>query len=126
MRNKKGQFIDGMAGVSTRFTRESLLGNKHAKGNPPNKTSFTSEAIRLDKHPCWKGGIQITKRDGVFIVYESKKRMPRSRYNWIQVYGEIPKGYIIRHIDGNKHNDDISNLEAISRAENIIRNSIHR
>lgn len=124
MRNEKGQFVDGEAGKSTRFTSEGSKGNQHAKGNPPNRTSFTSEAIRLDKHPCWKGGVQVTKRDGVFIVYESKKRMSRSRYNWIQVYGEIPKGYVIRHIDGDKYNDDVSNLEAISRAENIIRNRL--
>ena len=33
------------------------------------------------------------------------------RYIWEQVNGSIPKGYDIHHIDHNKDNNDISNLE---------------
>jgi len=33
---------------------------------------------------------------------------------WKQHYGEKPYGYHIHHIDGNKDNNDISNLECLS------------
>ena len=34
-------------------------------------------------------------------------------------YGAIPKGLVINHIDGNKQNNSIINLEAITPAENM-------
>lgn len=122
MRNNKGQFTKGSdVGIKFRFTSETSKGNQHAKGNPPNRTSFDGSKT-MEKHPSWKGGIQKTKRDGAMICYAPNKRMRLARYNWTKVYGEIPKGYVIIHLDGDKYNDDVSNLEAITRAENIQRN----
>ena len=37
----------------------------------------------------------------------------------------VPKGYVIRFIDGNIKNCTIENLELISQKENRLRNSIH-
>ena len=37
---------------------------------------------------------------------------------------EVPKGYIVYHIDGNMYNNDLGNLEVISRGELIKRNHI--
>jgi len=125
MRNIKGQFIDGSHGVDTRFTREGSLGNKHAKGNPKNATTFGQYDTKMEKHHQWKGGMQKTK-GGMVINYASKKRKAYARYRWEQVNGEIPRGYIVRHIDGNKFNDEIINLECISRAENLLKNSLTR
>ncbi len=121
MRDNKGQFIDGQAGKDTRFTRERLLGNQYAKGNKPNKTSFTT-VNTLERHASWKGGIQKTKRDGYYIAYATKKRMPLARWKWQQVNGEIPKNYVVIHKNGDRYDDGIGNLEAITRAENLQRN----
>lgn len=77
----------------------------------------------MEQSKSWKGGVQFTKRDGYMIAVGGGKRMPRARYNWEQVYGELPKGYVIYHKDGNKYNDDVENLEAITRAELIQRNT---
>lgn len=36
------------------------------------------------------------------------------RWLWEQTHGPIPKGYVIHHKDGNKMNDDLSNLEMMT------------
>jgi hypothetical protein len=41
-----------------------------------------------------------------------------------EAYGAIPKGHVIYHIDGDKRNDSLLNLEAISRGELLKRNNI--
>lgn len=39
------------------------------------------------------------------------------RVIWEEHYGEIPKGYVVHHKDGNKLNNDIENLELMSLKE---------
>ena len=41
------------------------------------------------------------------------------RLVWLVFNGKIPKGYVINHMDGNKRNNRLSNLEMITHAENI-------
>jgi hypothetical protein len=48
----------------------------------------------------------------------SRKLLPWAhRWVWINEKGEIPNGYDIHHIDGNKDNNSIENLEKITRSE---------
>lgn len=51
----------------------------------------------------------IRNEDGVDEAY--------ARYLYRKHYGKIPKGYVVIHLDGNHMNNDINNLEAVSRAE---------
>tara|TARA_R100001591_G_scaffold103956_1_gene111449 strand:- start:769 stop:1116 length:348 start_codon:yes stop_codon:yes gene_type:complete len=74
-------------------------------------------------HPSWKGGVQKPKADCAYLWTSTKTRARRPRVIYEQHHGSIPKGYVIRHIDGNKDNDHIDNLQAISRAENMKLNS---
>lgn len=53
-----------------------------------------------------------TKRNGRTIMVH--------RLVWIENKGEILEGYIIHHKDGNKKNNNIDNLECISRREHTI------
>ena len=96
------------------------------KGNhnfrPSKDTEFKPGEHIGDKHPSWKGGIQKISKDCVYLWKGPNKRIRRPRQVYEEHYGKIPKGYIIWHIDGDKHNDVLDNLEAISRAECMKRN----
>lgn len=48
------------------------------------------------------------------------------RYTWEQANGKIPKGCIVIFLDGNYLNCNLSNLQLISRKENMLRNTIQR
>lgn len=43
------------------------------------------------------------------------------RIVWVSVHGQIPNGYQIDHLDTNKTNNAISNLEAVTGPTNICR-----
>lgn len=50
---------------------------------------------------------------------DANKRERLHEYVWRSVNGEIPKGYHIHHIDKNKDNNEISNLQLLSIAEHM-------
>ncbi len=43
------------------------------------------------------------------------------RLEWMKYHGEIPDGFVVHHVDENKLNWDISNLELISRSDHLKR-----
>jgi hypothetical protein len=47
------------------------------------------------------------------------------RHNWEQAFGPIPDGHTVVFKDGDRSNCDVGNLEMISRAELMKRNTIH-
>ncbi len=55
-------------------------------------------------------GIKFCRDDKTGYYLNSKIRKRLHRYVWEQEVGAIPKGCQIHHIDGNKANNDISNL----------------
>ena len=67
-------------------------------------------------------GTSYYVRDGYLNVKTEKGW----RYNHILVWeehnGKIPKGYIIRHLDGNPKNDNIDNLILVSKSANVVFN----
>jgi len=48
------------------------------------------------------------------------------RYVWTQANGEIPIGSVVIFLDGNYLNCELSNLQVITRKENMARNTIQR
>lgn len=80
------------------------------KGNIPNNHRIVgSERITID------GYVEIK-------VAEPNKWELKSRVIYERVYGKIPDNHKIIYLDGNKKNLDISNLKAISYAEELIMN----
>lgn len=47
------------------------------------------------------------------------KHIYAHRFTWAYFNGVIPKGFEINHIDGNKHNNALTNLELCTRSENM-------
>lgn len=93
---------------------------KHVSLSPGSQ--FKKGINVMDKHPSWKGGIQHITNDCAYVMIASNVRKRRPVLVYEEAYGPVPPGYVIYHLDGNKDNDDIENLEAISRAILVKRN----
>ena len=61
-------------------------------------------------------GRKLTPKGYVRIRCNGKARMEHDLI-WEQYYGEIPEGYQIHHIDGNKANNNIENLQLVTPLE---------
>jgi hypothetical protein len=113
-RSSKGQFIKG-----------KTPWNKGKKGvNGKSDTVFTKgEHHTGEAHITWGGGVQVMKKDCTYLWDGTGKRARRPRVAYEETFGPIPEGNVIIHIDGNRYNDEPKNLLAISRSENLKRNS---
>jgi hypothetical protein len=101
----------------TRFKKGHATWNKGLKGiHLSPDTEFKKGQFTGENHPSWKGGEQIIKNDCVYLYDGANKRIRRPKKIYEDKHGEIPKGWILYHLDQNKHNDDINNLIAMPRA----------
>ena len=67
---------------------------------------------------CNDGRI-IENRYGYHLIFKSGKFEPLHRVVYESVYGEIPDGYVVHHIDGDRGNNDIGNLLALPMPDHI-------
>jgi hypothetical protein len=104
-----------------------MKGKKHTKG------ALEKMKVKRPNMKVWNKG--LTKKDdvrikggriskGFFIgtegyayIYLNGKLQKAHRYLWEKENGKIPEGHIIHHIDGNKLNNNLSNLKLMSRSE---------
>lgn len=77
--------------------------------------------ITYKNNYAFVNGMKFLKENsGYYIstkIYKNNRRIRLHRYIWEQYNGEIPKDYDIHHIDHNKDNNDISNLEMLTKEE---------
>jgi len=100
------------------FKKGNIAWNKGKKGirlSP--KSEFKVGEKVGEEHPSWKGGVQFNKVDCAYLWDGANKRKRRPKVIWEQHNGTLPDGMVIFHINGDKNDDDISNLKAITRAE---------
>lgn len=64
-----------------------------------------------------KGRTGTISKNGYRVITINNRREYEHRLVWKQHYGEIPKGYHIHHINGNKLDNRIENLELINLSE---------
>lgn len=123
--------------------QQKSLFSRFEKGHvPTNKGTRMSEELKEKiKHTFFKKGNlpHNAKNDGDISVRTDKRGIPYMFFRtslskwiplhhkiWIDAHGEIPKGHNI--IFKNKDTLDVrlENLQCISNAENMLRNTIHR
>ena len=68
---------------------------------------------------------QKVNKEGYHFIgaYVNRKKIWKTVHKVVveHFFGEIPKGMTVDHIDGNKSNNHISNLEVVTRGENTKR-----
>ena len=100
---------------NTWFTRDIILEkSKDSLGKPKNDGKNRMICLCDDRIPI------KNKRNGK--TYQIRKRIGYAQWILKQNGIEVPKGYVVYHRDGNYMNNDIGNLEIISRAELCRRN----
>lgn len=93
------------------------LDSQIKKGHIPQNTKECDGVITIRNDHEKRNG-----RKYQYIRLSLANWKPLHVYNWEQSQGEIPKGYCLWFKDGNSLNADISNLELITRQENLRRN----
>lgn len=79
--------------------------------------SFGKPRLQGDSVVCLIRDTHYRKNAHNGKMYKTHKRMYYSRWVLKQAGIEIPKGYVVWHIDGDFTNNDIGNLKIITRAE---------
>lgn len=96
--------------------QKNSLKTTFQKGHLPHNTKSDNEiSLRNDDGYSYK-----------YIRVALGKWVPLHIYNWEKSNGKIPGGLIVVFKSPDKMNCDISNLELITREENMRRNTIHR
>lgn len=84
-----------------------------SKGQLPHNTNYNGhERITVD------GYTEIRLKAGLYRL--------KHVHNWEKINGPLPKGCCLRCLDGDKQNTQASNWQLITRAENMLKNTIHR
>lgn len=118
------------AGASHRFKKGTTPWNLGKRGYmSANRTSFR----KGNKPHTWRpiGAERITK-DGLLqrkvtdTGYTPRDWKAVHTLVWEETHGKVPRGHIVVFKDGNRRNFEPPNLECITRAENMRRNTYHR
>lgn len=76
------------------------------------------ELRKINKQPYQiLDGIKFTLRNHGYYAATTGNRQLMHRYVWEKFNGKIPDGYDIHHIDHDRANNDISNLEIYTKSE---------
>ena len=122
---------DNPQGVLHRFPKGHVSANKGVKGISYPGMEATQFKKGAKPH-TWKPiGTERYSKEGYLQRKVTDTGYPPRDWVgvhillWREHHGEIPSAHIIKFKDGNKQNIAIENLECISQADNMRRNSFH-
>jgi len=79
--------------------------------------------VKYDGDLAFADGYKFRKDKKTGYYLSSRKigtsRVRLHRYMWMKYYGEIPKGFEVHHKDGDKDNNEIENLELLSKKKHL-------
>jgi len=68
----------------------------------------------------------VFKKDRFYVVVKTSdgrtNKIPRANFVWLRgnpSFKEIPKGYVVHHLDHDKTNDDISNIVIMAKFHHV-------
>ena len=110
----------------------NIRGDITPKGIPENINQFIGYDENSPSGLVWKYDSANTKvgaaagtKAKYWYVSQGNKRFTCHRVVWKLLVGDVPKGYVINHIDNDPFNNKIENLEMITYAENSRRSAAH-
>lgn len=118
---------DASSRLTTRFKKGHISWNKDTHFTAGGRSALT-RFKKGNKPHTWKPiGYERVTKEGVL----QRKITPRDfravhALIWEEAHGPIPRDHIVVFKDRNRRNFALSNLECISRSENMRRNSYHR
>lgn len=106
--------------IMSRSSQKRSLRTCFKKGNLPHNTKYDRCIVIRSGHPkrnepSYKW-VRISKANWQMLHVN----------NWIRKYGPVPKGFIVVFKGKDTMNCEVSNLQLITRKENMLRNTIHR
>lgn len=117
-RFKKGQIPPNKGKPMSKEVYEKVKPTMFKKGNMPQNTKYDGHlSIRTDKR---------AGRSYIYVRVSLGKYRELHRVMWEQANGKIPKGFNVVFKDNNTSNVRLENLELVSNAELMARNTIQR
>ena len=120
------------AGVAFRYPKGNVPANKGLR-RPGWSVGRMKETQFKKGQPSgnWKpiGSERICSKDGYILIKVTEGQPLNYRHKhvvvWEEANGPVPKGHVVVFKDGDKLNCDLANLELITRAELMQRNTFH-
>lgn len=124
--------LDVIKGGATRFKKGHKPHNAGLKGWQAGGRAAATKFKKGQRSVNWKPIGSERVCDGVVqrkildTGYPPHDWVAKHALIWIEQNGPIPDGHMVIFRDGDRSNFDPANLECISRAENMRRNTLHR
>lgn len=113
-----------LSGLSLQQVAEQIGVTRQCVYEAFKKRGFPLRGVNF--RPCqYYDGKKFSLRPSGYYSLTSNKRTLMHRYVWEREKGKIPSGWDIHHIDENRANNVIGNLECLPKAEHTRKYSPH-